>query len=234
MPSTNRSPFLIKFAATLGALALSTSASFAQAPPAPPTPFERQLAKIDLAIQGKGEFTSQVNGNNYLNQAVTLKPSNTLGALVTIRYTKSPLIGGEFNYAYARYTDDFTVTNTSTSPAAAAGFILGVQTTASEYTFGYLAHLRRQYYGATPFASIGAGSTAFRPTKGGGQGNLPQARATYYYSVGADLPLYGDHFGLRATFRQSFMNAPDYQQNYWRIYKHAIATEPAVGIYIRF
>lgn len=210
------------------------AAAFAQAPPAPPTALDRQLAKVDFAVQGKGEFTTQVNGNNYLNQAVTLKPSSTLGALVTLRYTRSPLVGLEFNYGYARYTDNYTVSNTGTTPANVVGFNLGVQSTATEYTFGYVAHARRQFYGFTPFASIGAGATAYRPTKGGGQGNLPQARATYYYSVGGDYPIYNDHFGLRATFRQSIANAPDYQQNYWRIYKHAIATEPSFGFYIRF
>ena len=226
--------FAIRRIAILSGILTCTVAVFAQAPPAPPTPLERQLALVDLGIQGKGEFTTQVNGNNYLNQAVTLKPSDTLGALVTLRYTHSPYIGLEFNYGYARYTDNFNITNTAASPAAVTGFAVGVQTTASEYTFGYLAHARRQYYGLTPFASVGAGSTAFRPTKAGGEGNLPQARATYYYSVGGDYPIYNDHFGLRATFRQSFENAPDYQQNYWRIYKHAIATEPAFGFYLRF
>ena len=210
------------------------SAAFAQAPPAPPTPLELFLAHVDLGVQGKGEFTTQVNGNNYLNQAVTLKPSNTLGALVTLRYTHSPYIGLEYNYGYARYTDNYTVTNGSTTPAGVVSFNLGVQSTATEYTFGYLVHARHTYGGVTPFASIGAGTTAFRPTSGGGQGNTPQARATYYYSVGGDYPIYGEHFGLRATFRQAIMNAPDYQQNYWRIYKHSIATEPAVGFYIRF
>ncbi len=226
-----------RLAAFSGALLLSlTCASplLSQAPPTPPNALERQLAHVDLGILGKGEFTTQVNGNNYLNQAVVLKPSNTLGALINLHYVHSPLVGLEFNYGYARYTDNFTVTNTATTVAGAASFSLGVQATASEYTFGYLAHARRQYYGFTPFASVGAGSTAFRPTRGGGQGNLPQARATYYYSVGGDYPIYNDHFGLRATFRQSFENAPDYQQNYWRIYKHAIATEPAFGFYLRF
>ena len=216
-----------------GALSFTTAAALAQAPPTPPNALERQLAHMDLAVQGKGEFTTQVNGTNYLNQGVTLKPSNTLGALVTIRYTHSPLIGLEFNYGYARYTDNFNVTNGATTPNGSTSFALGVQATASEYTFGYLAHARREYYGITPFVSIGAGSTAFRPTKGGGQGNLPQARATYYYSAGGDYAL-GTHFGLRATFRQSLENAPDYQQNYWRIYKRALSTEPAFGFYLHY
>lgn len=200
----------------------------------PETAFDRQLARIDLGISGKGEFTSSTNGTNYLGQSVNLKPSNTLGALVTVRYTRSPLVGFEYNYSYARYTDDFTITNNSSTVAGSTASVLGVQTNVTEYTFGYVAHARRQYYGVTPFASIGAGSTAYRPTKGGGQGNTPQARATYYYSVGADMPIINDHLGLRASFRQTFANAPDYQQNYWRIYQRAISTEPTFGFYVRF
>ena len=215
-------------------LLASAAAALAQAPAAPPSELEKQLARVSFGVSGMGVFTTQSNGTNYLSQNVTLKPSNTLGALLTLRYVKSPLIGLEYNYGYVRYTDDFNITNTSASPATALAFPLGVQTTATEYTFGYLAHARRQYYGVTPFASIGIGTTAFRPTKGGGQGNDPQARMTYYYSVGADMPIINDHFGLRATFRETLANAPDYQQNYWRIHKHAIATEPAFGFYIRF
>lgn len=219
---------------TVCGLIASISAAFAQAPPTPPNLLQRQLEHVDLGISGKGEFTSQVNGTNYLNQAVTLKPSNTLGALVSLRYTHSPLIGLEYNYAYARYTDNYTVTNTSSTPAGVVSFNLGVQSTATEYTFGYLAHARHTYAGILPFASIGAGVTAFRPTKGGGQGNSNQARATYYYSVGGDYPIINDHLGLRATFRQTLANAPDYQQNYWRIARHALSTEPAFGFYVRF
>ena len=39
----------------------------------------------------------------------------------------------------------------------------GVQQNASEYTLGYVVHTRKQYFGLTPFASGGAGTTVFRP-----------------------------------------------------------------------
>ena len=222
--------------ATCGALivlATISAIASAQAPAAPPTAFDRQLARIDLGVSGKGEFTRNTTGTNYLPQTVALSPSNTLGALVTVRYTRSPLVGLEFNYGYARYTENFTISNLPNSPTGASPLALGVQTNVSEYTLGYVVHTRHDYFGVRPFASIGAGSIAFRPTTGGGLGLLPQARAAYYYSVGAEAPI-SKHFGLRATFRQTLFNAPDFESNYFANKQRTISTEPAFGFFIRF
>jgi hypothetical protein len=42
------------------------------------------------------------------------------------------------------------------------------------------------------------------------------------------------HFGLRASFRQAFFLAPDFQTNYFRILKHTYTTEPTIGFYLHF
>lgn len=199
----------------------------------PVTPLGRQLALMDLGVSGKGEFTRNTTGTTYLPQSVTLVPSNTLGALVTLRYTRSPFVGLEFNYGYARYTDNFTSRNVTGTPNGATQFVLGVQTNVSEYTFGYVVHPATTYFGVHPFAAVGAGTLAFRPTRGGGQGALPQARAAYYYNVGADAPL-SERFGLRLGFRQVFFNAPDYELNYLANKQRTISTEPNFGFYFRF
>src|SRR6185312_10864924 len=99
---------------------------------------------------------------------LNLQTSNTLGALVTLRYTISPLIGFEGNYGYARYTENFT-------PFGATA-TAGVQTNAAEYTLGYVAH-PPTLLGVHPFAAVGLGSIAFRPTPFGGQQLNTQARA---------------------------------------------------------
>ncbi len=59
------------------------------------TPFGRAMEKLDLGVSGIGEFTPSNSGTNLFNQSVAAVPSNTLGALVQLRYTKSPLIGVE-------------------------------------------------------------------------------------------------------------------------------------------
>jgi opacity protein-like surface antigen len=188
----------------------------------PVTALSRQLSHVDLGVSGMGEFTNSVTGVNYLGTKLTQQPSNTLGALVTIRYTKSPYLGAEFNYSYARYTQNFSSYITG-----------GAQTNASEYTLGYVAHTPR-ILGIQTFAAAGLGSIAFRATPGGGQGLPTQARAAYYYNAGFEDSIFSPHFGIRAGFRQVFFLAPDFGQNYLTIKQRQISTEPNVGFYLHF
>ncbi len=195
---------------------------------APVTLLDRTLSHIDLGVSGTGQFTNTVTGTNYLGYMLTQQPSNTLGALVTIRYTRSPLVGLEFNYGYARYTQNFSYPPPQVSP-----IIGGAQTNATEYTLGYVAHTPK-VFGIGTFVSGGAGSIAFRGTPGGGQGLPTQARAAYYYDAGVEDNIFSSHFGIRAQFRQVFFLAPDFGQNYLTIKQRQITTEPAVGFYIHF
>lgn len=183
---------------------------------------DKQLSRIDFAISGVGAFTKDVAGTNYLGEKITQNAANTLGALITFRYTKSPWIGGEFNYTYARYTQNFS-----------SHIVGGAQTNANEYSLGYVAHPPHQLLGAQPFIAGGLGSTAFRPTPGGGQGLPVQARMTYYYAFGAEK-LVLEHFGLRAQIRQTFFKAPDFGQNYLTIQQRTWTFEPGVGFFIKF
>lgn len=189
------------------------------------TPLQRQLERVDFAVSGIGVFNKSSTGtvgNNTQpgNKTLTITPGNTLGALITVRYIAKPLVGFEFNYSYSRYTQKFST-------------IGGVQNNAKEYTFGYVAHTPA-LFGLNPFIAVGAGTTAFRPTPNGGQGLLTQARATYYYSLGAESTFGSPHFGFRAQFRQAFFLAPDYGQNYLTIKQHTSTFEPGVGFFIRF
>ena len=144
-----------------------------------------------------------------------------MGALVNIRYVAKPYVGFEFNFTYARYTENY-----SYAP-------FGVQTNADEYTLGYIVTPKHTIFGLQPFASAGLGSTKFKPTAGGGQNLNAQARATYYYSLGVQEDIY-PHFGVRASFRQAFFLAPDYGQNYLTIKQHTYSSEPTLGFYLRF
>lgn len=186
------------------------------------TTLDRQLHRLDLGVTGVGEFTSNVTGTNYLHETISQRPSSTLGALVTIRYTKSPLVGLEFNYGYARFTQNYS-----------QHVIGGAQTNATEYTLGYVAHAP-EFFGVKPFASVGAGTIAFRPTPFGGQGLPTQGRLTYYYDLGAETQVISPHFGLRLQFRELFYLAPDFGQNYLTINQHTTTSQPGVGFYLRY
>jgi hypothetical protein len=211
----------------------------AQSDTAPLTPLQRQLSHIDFGISGMGDFTKDTSGPNDLNgYKLTDAPGSTLGALATIRYTKSPYVGFEFNYTYNRFVQNFSGTqvNPPVAPSTTntlSPYTLGVQTTVSEFSGGYVAHTPK-VFGIGTFVAVGAGSTEFRPTRGGGQSFLAQARATYYYNVGLETPIVNSHFGLRLGFRQAYFLAPDFETNYLRNHQRTDTTEPNFGFYIHF
>jgi|UPI00047C5D9B opacity protein-like surface antigen len=216
--------------------ALGASSASAQATGGNPT-LDKHLSRIDLGISGIGSLTKDVSGINNLGVKIDQVPSSTLGALVTVRYTKSPYMGLEFNYTYARYTQKFRC-NTGTqnfpcTPGADIYFPGGVQNNASEYSFGYVIHPPHEFFGAKPFISLGAGTTAFRPTTRGGQGLHSRARMTYFYAAGLEKEL-TPHFALRAQFRQAFFKAPDFGENLLTIQQHTWTIEPGVGFVIHF
>jgi hypothetical protein len=214
----------------LFSLLLTAAGSTAKAQTSQNTALDRQLSRIDLGVAVSGVFNKSSSGlatvNGHPNTLVNLSPSNTAGAIVTLRYVVSPLVGFEGNYGYARYTDTFHPFGTLTSG--------GVQQNASEYSFGYVAHTRKQYFGVTPFASAGAGTMVFRPTPGGGLGLPEQARAAYYFSVGAETTVLSPHFGIRAQYRQVFFKAPDFLTNYLTIQQRTTTYEPGFGFFLRF
>ena len=214
------------------ALTLLPAVAFAQQKPE--TALSRQLDRIDLAVNAAGSFTTNTSGNSYLPQLVALSPSNTVGTLVQLRYTKSPLLGAELNYGFVRYTDNFTVSNVAGTPSGNVPFVLGAQTKASEYSIAYILHAPGSYFGLHPFGGVGVGGFQFAPTGGGGQGLPKEPRGVYLYEIGADAALLGPDFGVRVQFRQQFFGAPDFNQNYLANNKRSVTSQPTIGFWYRF
>jgi hypothetical protein len=215
----------------LAAFALSLMSSTAMhAQAATQTPVQKFLSHIDVGLNGTGVFTKSTTGPVTSSSAtnpgaiVTQEASNTFGALFTLRATKSPYVGLEGNIGYQRFTESYSCCNLQG----------GAQTNAYEYTFGYVVHPPHEILGAKPFASVGAGTTAFRPTVNGGQGLSTQARATYYYSAGVDVPAFTDFFSVRLGFRQLFYLAPDFGQKYITTKQRTITSEPVIGFVFHF
>jgi len=167
-------------------LLLTAAGSTAEAQTTSTNPaLDKQLSRIDLGVAVAGVFNKSSSGfatvNGQPHIPVSLSPGNTGGAVVTLRYIVSPFVGFEGNYGYARYTQTFTPFGSQPNG--------GVQQNASEYSFGYVAHTRKQYFGVNPFASAGAGTMVFRPTPGGGLALPEQARAARI-----------EHRGIRQCF----------------------------------
>jgi len=224
---SSRSASWLPICGAIVSIALCASAS-AQAPE---TPFQRAMEKVDFGVSGVGQFTPSNSGTNYINQSVAAVPSNTLGALVELRYTKSPLIGIELNYSYARYNNTYSV-GSGVLPSQPA-YVFAVQSKVNEYSMGYIGH-GPTIGGLKTFAGGGLGALEFKPTSGGGQGLPPEVRTGFYYTVGADYGFNEDKFGVRAYFRQLFFGAVDFNQNYLATGARSITTEPGVGFYLRF
>ena len=189
---------------------------------------DRTLSHVDLGVTGAGQFTRDVSGTNYLGLPLTQKASTTFGALITVRYTKSPWVGVEFNYGYSRYTQHYYSNGVEIFNLAG-----GVQATAGEYTLGYVAHPRRQIFGLEPYLGGGVGLLNFKPTSGGGQALQRQPAGVYYYNLGVEKAI-TEHFGVRGQFRQQFYLAPDFYQNYLTIQKYTSTLQPGAGFYLRF
>ena len=191
------------------------------------TPFGRFLDRIDLGVSGIGEFTPSNSGttNILVPASIQLVPSNTLGALVELRYTKSPLIGIQLNYTFARYTENYNVNPTTGTPAGQQPYVLGAQSKVNEYSVGYVAH-GPTVFGLHTFAGGGAGGIEFKPTAGGGLGLPPEVRFGAYYHIGVEQNFLSDHFGFRVQFRQVFYGAPRLQPKlprHRRPYQHGRA-----------
>jgi outer membrane protein W len=210
-------------------LLLTAAGSTAKAQATPPqTGLDRQLSRLDIGVAASAIINKDSNGTAVIDTvptAVNLHPGNTVGPLVTIRYTVSPYVGLEFNYGYARYTQTFTPFGSTP--------VGGVQQNTAEYTFGYVVHPRYDFHGIKPYLSAGLGTLDFRPTPGGGEGLLPQARATYYYNVGGDYML-NKHFGARVQFREQFFKAPDFETNYLTLQKRTTEFQPGFGFFYHF
>ena len=203
----------------------------------PETPFTRFLSRIDLGVSGIGIFTKTVSGKVIPTSApdcdsltvggpcttvVSQDTSNTLGALVNLRYVIKPYLGFEGNVTYARYTENFG----SIAPSQ-------IQTRADEYSLGYIVTPPYSIYGLNPYISGGAGTIEFKPTAHGGQGQLSQGRFAAYYSAGVQKDLNAS-FGLRVGVRQVFFMDPDFFANYLQIQKRTSTFQPSAGVYLRF
>jgi hypothetical protein len=211
----------------------------------PITPLQKQFNRIDLAVSAAGSFSTTVSGIEQRDatavtivngarvpnpSTLTIKPSSTVGELVTLRYTAKPYVGFEFNFGNIRTTQNYKFVPPPSQNLLPGGAQAGVR----ELTLGYVAHLPFHPFGITPYAGAGGGTIRFKPTTGGGQGLPQQYRAVYYYNVGLESEFPNSHFGARVGFRQLIYLAPDFLQNYLTITRRVSTYEPTIGLYLRF
>jgi hypothetical protein len=211
-------------------LSLGAPRAIGQDTAAPLTPFQKQFERVTFAIQAAGFLSDTVSGiEKRDNVPLSIRPSNTVGELFTLRYVAKPLVGFEFNVSNARLDQNYTYT-----PPPTVGLLAGgAQTGFRELTLGYVAHLR-QIHGIDPYLGAGGGTIHFQPTVAGGQGLPFQYRAVYYYDAGLEYTFTDSHFGIRTGFRQLIYLAPDFGENYLTITRRERTSQPTFGFFLRF
>ncbi len=201
----------------------------------PITPFMKQMNRIDLAVSAAGSISNKVSGIEQRDATtshtlLTIKPSSTVGELVTLRYVAKPYVGFEFNFGNVRTTQNYTFV----PPPSQNQLFTGAQTAVRELTLGYVAHLtissprhnalrrsRRRYH---PLQA----HHRRRP----GPPPAISRRLLLQRRPGKDFP--DSHFGMRVGFRQLIYLAPDFLQNYLTITRRTTTSEPTIGFYLRF
>jgi len=189
----------------------------------------KKASRFDASVSGIGEINRGSSGHDTFTppDAVTNTATDSYGALINLRYVRSPLLGFEASYKFSRFVEGYT------NPTANAGQQQTIQVNANGYSIGYLAH-GPTLYGLHTFGGAGVGTTEFKPTRLGGESYINQARATYYWNLGVDKPLFLTNFGMRLQVRQLFYKTPDFGTNYLTTGARTTTLEPAFGFYLRF
>src|ERR1700679_22288 len=111
------------------------------------------LKNFDAAVNVFGQFSGTSNGNGIQD-----KPTDSLGALGTVRQSFKPWLGYEVNYGYTR----------SAERSAVLPLGVQVQSNLHEVSVAYLVQ-GPSFLGFQPFGAVGTAALIFLPTSVGGQ-----------------------------------------------------------------
>ncbi len=205
IPSVRRSLSFLLFAF------LSTSSTWHFA-------IAQSLKNLDGAVSVFGQSTGTINANGIRDH-----PTESMGALATVRQSFHPWLGYEVNYSYTRFTERF-----STIP-------FGVQNNVHEVSVAYLLQgPTLPILGLQPFATIGTGALIFLPTSVGGQKYSKQTRVPVVYEVGVNHPILTSHLGLRFQYRGLLYTAPDFNAPLLTTNARRQTSELSLGAYFKF
>jgi hypothetical protein len=176
----------------------------------------KSLSNTDVAVEALYQTTSTASGNG-----ITVRATHSAGGAVFLRHSYHWWLGYEAGYAVSRYTNYYS------------GQVFGVQTNMHEIAGSYLLQ-GPHALGIQPFATAGGSALFFSPSLNGGQNVSWQVRPGINFGVGANLPLFTSHFGLRVQYRGVYYKTPDFGQARYSTGAFRETSEPMAGIYLRF
>jgi hypothetical protein len=174
------------------------------------------LKNLEGAVGVFGQFSGTSSGNGIQDS-----PTDSLGAIATVRQSFHPWLGYEVNYSYTRFSERY-----STVP-------FGVQDNVHEVSGAYLVQ-GPSFLGLQPFGAIGFGALIFLPTTTGGQKYSQQTRVPLLYEFGVNYPILTSHLGLRLQYRGLSYKTPDFNATLLTTGARRTTSEPSVGAYFRF
>jgi hypothetical protein len=176
------------------------------------------LKNLDGAVSVFGQSTGTVNANGIRDH-----PTESMGALATVRQSLHPWLGYEVNYSYTRFTERFS------------NIPFGVQNNVHEVSVAYLVQGPTiPILGLQPFATVGSGALIFLPTTVGGQKYNKQTRVPLLYEVGVNHPIFTSHLGLRFQYRGLLYSTPDFNAPSLTTNTKRQTSELSLGAYLHF
>jgi opacity protein-like surface antigen len=179
------------------------------------------LKHLDGAVTVFGQSSGNSSGNG-----VQDKPTESIGALASVRQSFHPWLGYEVNYGYTRFAERYNI-----------GQPLGtqVQNNLHEVSVAYLLQgPTLPILGLQPFATVGSAALIFLPTTTGGQKYSQQTRVPLLYELGVNYPVLTSHLGLRFEYRGLLYKAPDFGASNLTTGSRRQTNELGLGAYFKF
>jgi opacity protein-like surface antigen len=184
---------------------------------------------VDFSRRAESAQTQQ-NSQLGLPPPVVLTANRAWGFLVSYRFALTKRNSLEVNYALARNTQSYALTDSFGNQT-----FFNVDAHIHELTGDYVFAPRRSSW-LSPFALVGAGVLIFRPTgvANSGIGVETQTKPAGLYGAGADVKL-SRQFRLRVQYRGVlYKPAPDFGQPSYKTDALGHLAEAGVGIVYRF
>jgi opacity protein-like surface antigen len=176
------------------------------------------LKNLDGAVSVFGQSSGSSSGNGIQDN-----PTESMGALATVRQSFHPWLGYEVNYSYTRFTEKYS------------NIPFGVQNNVHEVTVAYLLQgPSLPILGLQPFGTIGTGALIFLPTTTGGQKYGKQTQVPLLYELGVNYPILTSHLGLRFQYRGLVYTTPDFNTPMLTTNAKRQTSELSLGAYLHF
>ena len=151
-------------------------------------------------------------------------PTESMGALATVRQSLHPWLGYEVNYSLYPFQREVFHHSLWRAEQRARGF-RGL----------FVAGPTLPILGLQPFGTVGVGALIFLPTTVGGQKYNQQTRVPLLYEWVSTIPILTSHLGLRFQYRGlGLYKTPDFNAPLVTTNARRQTSELSLGAYLRF